>query len=116
MCQEREEARTYVYYSTKHNFDRSANDKWTTATSLEMVQMDEYDIFIDKGEFDNSKIPEGFKKIRVHLIFAVKHDVCHKVCLVADGHITDVPLNSVYCILRSSITKRTTHVRFPSQA
>ena len=61
-----------------------------------MVQMDEYDVFIDKGEFDNRKIPEGFNKIRVHFIFAVKHNGCHKAHLVADGHLTDVPLNSVY--------------------
>ena len=76
--------------------DRNGNDKWTTATSLEMVQMDEYDVFIDKGEFDNRKIPEGFNKIRVHFIFAVKHNGCHKAHLVVDGHLTDVPLNSVY--------------------
>ena len=36
------------------------------------------------------------KKIRVHIVFAVKHDGRHKSRLVADGHLTDVPLESVY--------------------
>jgi hypothetical protein len=37
-----------------------------------------------------------FKKIRVHLIYAVKHDGQHKARCVADGHLTDIPLDSVY--------------------
>ena len=61
-----------------------------------MGQMKEYDVFIDKGEFNPGKIPKDFKKIKVHLIFAIKHDGRHKARLVADGHLTDVPLNSVY--------------------
>ena len=32
----------------------------------------------------------------MHLIYAVKHDGRHKARLVADGHLTDIPLNSVY--------------------
>ncbi len=28
--------------------------------------------------------------------FYVKHDLCHKACLVADGHLTDLPKDSVY--------------------
>ena len=48
------------------------------------------------GLFNEIGIPAGFKKIRVHLVFAVKHDGRHKSRLVADGHLTDVPLESVY--------------------
>ena len=44
----------------------------------------------------NSQIPSGFKKIRTHLIFAVKHDGRHKARMVADGHLTDIPVDSVY--------------------
>jgi len=29
-------------------------------------------------------------------VFDVKHDGRHKACLVADGHLTDIPLESVY--------------------
>jgi len=61
-----------------------------------MTQLDDYDVFIDRGEFKTSNIPEGFKGIKVHLIFAIKHDGRHKARMVADGHLTKVPLYSVY--------------------
>ena len=42
--------------------------------------------------------PEGYKKIRVHLIFdVIKHDAHYKARCVADhGHLIDVPINSIY--------------------
>ena len=43
-----------------------------------------------------SSSPTGYKRIRVHFVFDVKHDGRHKARLVADGHLTDVPLSSVY--------------------
>jgi hypothetical protein len=46
------------------------NDKkWKTATKLEMDQLHDYDTFHDKGVVTPG---EEFKKIRVHLVFAVK--------------------------------------------
>ena len=68
----------------------------TSRTSLEMIQLDEYETFLDKGVYNHLKIPHGFKFIRVHLVFACKHNGRHKARLVADGHLTDLPLNSVY--------------------
>jgi hypothetical protein len=68
--------------------------RWVDATDLEMMQLDEYDCFHDQGK--NADIPKGFKKIRVHLIYDVKHDGRHKARLVADGHLTDIPVDSVY--------------------
>ena len=59
-----------------------------------MVQLDDYDCFHDQGKGVN--IPKGYKKIRVHLIYDVKHDGRHKARLVADGHLTDIPVDSVY--------------------
>ena len=59
-----------------------------------MEQLHEYDTFESRGK--NTKIPEGYKRIRTHLVFAVKHDGRHKARMVADGHLTDVPLDSVY--------------------
>ena len=47
-----------------------------------------------KGKVVNA--PEGYKKFRVHLVFDVKHDGRHKSCLVADGHLTGEPIESVY--------------------
>jgi len=61
-------------YKEACQFDEcNGNDKWKEATELEMGQMKEYDVLIDKGEFSTGKIPKDFKKIRVHLIFAIKH-------------------------------------------
>ena len=75
---------------------RNGNTKWTNATALEMKQLDDYDTFIDKGIFHRSKIPTGFQRIKVHLIFAVKHDGRHKSRLVSRGDLTEVPTSSVY--------------------
>jgi hypothetical protein len=73
--------------------DRNRTNKWVESTRIEMQQHDEYKTFTDKGK--DGKV-DGFKKIRVHLIYAVKHDGRHKARLVADGHLTDVPVDSVY--------------------
>ena len=70
------------------------NSKWQDATALEMAQLHEYKTFLDMGF--NAKIPDGYKRIRVHLVFACKHDGRHKARLVADGHLTDIPVDSVY--------------------
>ena len=40
----------------------------------EHKQLDDYDVFIDKGKFAGCKIPRGFRLIRVHTIFDVKVD------------------------------------------
>ena len=68
--------------------------RWADATDLEIQLMDTYTVFQDKGL--NAPVPEGYKKIRVHLIYDVKHDGRHRARLVADGHLTDVPIDSVY--------------------
>jgi hypothetical protein len=68
--------------------------KWQESTETEMGQLADYDVFTDKGiDGDPGK---DFKKIRVHLVYAVKHDGRHKARLVADGHLTEVPVDSVY--------------------
>ena len=48
------------------------------------------------GLFDASKIPKGFQKIKVYLVFDVKHDGRHKSRLVSRGDLTKIPLDSVY--------------------
>jgi hypothetical protein len=72
------------------------NTRWADAITLEMKQLDDYDTFLDKGLFASIGIPKGFQKIRVHLVFAVKHDGRHKARMCAEGNLTDIPLNSVY--------------------
>jgi len=72
-------------------------NKWKEANNLEFGQLFEYRTFIDHGHWKDSKPPDGYKKIRVHnLVFNVKHDGRHKVRVVADGHLTDIPVDSVY--------------------
>ena len=44
----------------------------------------------------NTPVPDGYKKIKVHLIYNVKHDGRHRARLVADGHLTELPTESVY--------------------
>ena len=73
---------------------RNKNTKWQDAVKLEMSQMDEYNTFKDYGK--GGKPPSGYKKIRVHFIFDVKHDGRHKGQLVADGNLTDLPVESIY--------------------
>jgi hypothetical protein len=63
---------------------------------LELGKIDEYVTFIDTGHHTKVIPPNGFKKIGVHLAFDVKHDGRHKSRLVADGHLTDIPLDLVY--------------------
>ena len=41
--------------------------------------------------------PQGYQKIKVHLVFACKHNGHHEARLVAGGHLTPDPINSIYC-------------------
>ena len=67
---------------------------------LELSQIHEYKAFKDTGkaQFQNGKVvtPDGFQKIRVHFVYAVKHDGRFKARLVADGHLTKEPVESIY--------------------
>jgi Reverse transcriptase (RNA-dependent DNA polymerase) len=53
-------------------------------------------MFVDLSHHTSAKLPQDNKEIRVHFVFNVKHDGRHKAWLVADGHLTIVPLESVY--------------------
>ena len=75
---------------------RNKNTKWKEAADLEIKQIQEYKVFADHGHHTKASAPIGHKKIRVHFVFDVKHDGRHKGRLVADGHLTDIPLESVY--------------------
>jgi hypothetical protein len=80
---------------------QNGNRKWQDAVDLELQQISDYQTFKDYGiaTWDQGKIsnaPTGYKKIRVHLVFAVKHDGRHKARLVADGHLTEQPIESIY--------------------
>jgi hypothetical protein len=61
-----------------------------------MLQLAEYDTFRDLGHKDTAPPPTGYKKICIHLVYDCKHDGRHIARMVADGHLTDIPLESMY--------------------
>jgi hypothetical protein len=78
----------------------NGNTRWRDSKILEVEQLHEYSVFGDKG-YGGSK-PAGYKMIQCHLVYNVKHDAKHKSRLVAGGHLTDTPLNSMYSRVVSS--------------
>ena len=80
--------------------NENGNTHWQDAMDLELTQIHEYKVFKDTGKakFHNGKVvtPDGFQKIRVHFVYAVKHDGRFKARLVADGHLTKEPVESIY--------------------
>ena len=66
----------------------------TRPLKLEIKQLMDYESFKDPGE--NAPVPEGYTKIPVHFVYDVKHDRRHKARLVAGGHRTSTPIDSVY--------------------
>jgi hypothetical protein len=73
---------------------KNGNTKWADAITLQVAQQLDYKTFkvMPKG----TAVPQGYKHIKLHFVFDVKHDGCHKACLVAGGHLTDEPDDSVY--------------------
>ena len=55
--------------------------------------MNSFKVFKDLGA--DGEAPEGHKQIPVHLVHDVKHDGRHRARLVADGHLTDIPVEVV---------------------
>jgi hypothetical protein len=57
---------------------RNWNKLWREATDLELSQLNEYNTFKDLGL--QALAPHGYKKIRAHLVYDVKHDGRHDGC------------------------------------
>ena len=79
----------------------NGNNKWKEAIDFESEQINEYQVFKDFGRaiYEKNKItnaPDGHQKIRVHFVFYVKHCGKFKARLVADGHLTKGPIETVY--------------------
>jgi Reverse transcriptase (RNA-dependent DNA polymerase) len=75
---------------------RNGNTLWGDAITLELTQIGDFNTFIDKSHHTKVNAPSGYKKIKVHFVFDVKHDGRHKARLVADGYLTQIPVDSVY--------------------
>ena len=80
----------------KHN----SNNKWAEAIKLEIDHQHEYDTCKDIGKGPPFKV---HKKIRTNFVFDEKDDGMHKARLVADVHLTDVPLSSLHSGVASGI-------------
>ena len=70
---------------------------------MDKVQINGYQVlkYNGKAKYDpKSKqipnAPQGCQKIKVHLVFACKHNGCHKAQLVAAGNLTPDPIDSIY--------------------
>ena len=79
----------------------NGNNKWKEVIDLETEKIKEYQVFKDFGKavYDKNTItnaPKGHQKIRVHFVFDVKHCGKFKARLVADGHLTKEPMETVY--------------------
>jgi hypothetical protein len=84
-------------YNEALQFDlKNGNTLWREATNLEMSQLAEYDTFRDLGHKDTAPPLTGYKMICTHLVYDCKHDGRHKAWVVADGRLTDIPLESMY--------------------
>ena len=77
----------------------SSNTHWQDEMDLELTQIREYKVFKDTGkaQFHDGKAvtPDGFQKIRVHFVYAVKRAGKFKARPVADGHLTKEPVVSL---------------------
>jgi Reverse transcriptase (RNA-dependent DNA polymerase) len=73
---------------------KNGNTNWQDAEALEIAQLMEYGTFLDKGK--EGEAPYGFKRIRGHMVYDVKHDGRHKARYVAGGHLTEPSEESVY--------------------
>jgi hypothetical protein len=70
----------------------NGNEKWESAVRLELAQIDEYVTFKDIGHNGKVKTPEGYKNWS---LMSTWWQIV-KARLVADGHLTDAPLDFVY--------------------
>jgi hypothetical protein len=64
----------------------NGNSLWKDAMTKDIDNIQAYKTFKDKGMV---KFVEGFKKIIVHFVFAVKPDLSHKAQLFFGGHLTE---------------------------
>ena len=72
---------------------KNGNTKWQDAMQDEITSHYDYDTYKDHGTI---KFLDGYKRICVHFVFDVKHDLRHKARLVAGGHLTDPTTEGTY--------------------
>ena len=65
---------------------------WRNKNILEHKKLAEYNVFLDKVKYSESKIPQDYKESRVHTVFDFKYNGQHQARI----EITNIPLESVY--------------------
>ena len=75
---------------------KNGNNRWAESEKLETSQLSSYNVLKDLGHKSTVAAPATHKKISLHFVYAVKHDGRYKSRVVAGGHLTDTPLESVY--------------------
>ena len=87
-------------YTEALEFDKAINNsKWYDATKAELDSIHSYQVFQkrEKVKYDKKKkVMNAHPGYQKNLIFAVKYDGRHKARLVADGHLTLEPVESIY--------------------
>ena len=78
----------------KQIYDKNGNNKWAEAEAQEMKSFQEFGVFKDLGK--GGKPHEGYEKVKLIVVYDVKHDGWHKTWIIAGGHLTDIPTESVY--------------------
>ena len=66
----------------------------TDYADLELKQLDDYNCFKERRK--TTKVIDGYMIMHIHLVYTVEHDNIHRAHMVADGHSTYVPLDSVW--------------------
>jgi hypothetical protein len=82
--------RNHAFRIDKDNDDHL----WDTSLGTEVDQIAEYNTYRNVGR--GAKPPRDHQRIRVHFVFDVKHDLRRKSRLVAGGHMTSPPNDSIY--------------------
>ena len=70
------------------------NNLLAEAVKKEFDQLEDYETYKDMRI--DATVPEGYKKIKVHLVFDCKHDFRRKERLVAGGHMAPGPEDTTY--------------------
>jgi Reverse transcriptase (RNA-dependent DNA polymerase) len=78
---------------------QNGNTRWQDAEKEELKAILGYGTFNDLGK--KAPPPKDHKRINTHFVYACKHDGRYKARLVAGGHLTDTPVDSVYSSVAS---------------
>ena len=72
--------------------NQNKNHLWREARATEFEKLDKCEVFKDLGDpKKGTRIPSGYRTIRIHIVYDVKNDGRHRAGVVAGGHLTPEP-------------------------